>query len=616
MSDQSFTRNHIMTLGDTSQGDSSLGYTNNNNTTTLGNVNQVTTTGTTTNGDNETSQGTISNDSYILSQGTITSGSTTTATTTTTTSTNSTTAVTTSEESTLIWKQGTGPMTTGSVLVKLAQNGYTREAHKIIGLSHTASLVGRDSDGGLPELWDVMGKRKGTNGITRLMAMCKTRGSLSAQRASSLIRDHNVDVMEKDDGGCTALFHALHHKYKYDNDYDDNDTNRHLNLDLINVLIKANPNVVKEPNTLGEYPIFFACNLRAPYELIEEMFNLCPEGAIEMIQSNSHFLLHLVASKYSDKKVLKLLAEAYPEGLLIRDYEGNVPHNFKPWGNIENAKFFIDINPDTASVSTRWERCLPLHYACAGEDADIEYIKYLVSVYPEGLSSSTDDGHLPFTIACTTGASFEVMSFLLEMYPDAAHSCTIDTYDYECDKSTMHLVLMSQDISLERVKYIYSVYPEALKRGDRNDKLPLHYCVIGFLGESAPFEVFEFILNSYPEAAMKYSTYQWYEEHKRDKLPLHYAAMSRTPSVDAVCRLLLAYPDAIRERDGSNRLPVQLARSHNAPPEIIELLSVPDLEEEEGEGDEGEGDDRGGGRGDGGVKGEGDDEGEGDGSPS
>ena len=52
MSDQSFNRNHIMTLGDTSRGDSSLGYTNNNNTTTLGNVNQVTTTGTTTNGDN------------------------------------------------------------------------------------------------------------------------------------------------------------------------------------------------------------------------------------------------------------------------------------------------------------------------------------------------------------------------------------------------------------------------------------------------------------------------------------------------------------------------------------------------------------------------------------
>ena len=63
-------------------------------------------------------------------------------------------------ESTLIWKQGDTISSTGSVLVRLAQNGYTKEAHKIISLSRTASLIGRDSDGGLPELWDVMGKRK------------------------------------------------------------------------------------------------------------------------------------------------------------------------------------------------------------------------------------------------------------------------------------------------------------------------------------------------------------------------------------------------------------------------------------------------------------------------
>ena len=52
----------------------------------------------------------------------------------------------------LIWKQGLGPTTTGSVLVKLAQSGFFREAHQIIGVSHIASLIGRDSDGGLPEL--------------------------------------------------------------------------------------------------------------------------------------------------------------------------------------------------------------------------------------------------------------------------------------------------------------------------------------------------------------------------------------------------------------------------------------------------------------------------------
>jgi len=112
-------------------------------------------------------------------------------------------------ESSLIWIQGTGAGSRGSVLVSLAQSGYTREVHQIIGLSHTASLIGRDSDGGLPELWDIMGQRKSKQGITRLMAICLTRGSLSPSRALALIRDHNVTVNVKDNLGRTALLCAL-----------------------------------------------------------------------------------------------------------------------------------------------------------------------------------------------------------------------------------------------------------------------------------------------------------------------------------------------------------------------------------------------------------------------
>jgi len=121
-----------------------------------------------------------------------------------------------SEESTLIWKQGAGPTTTGSVLVKLAQNGYTKEVCKIIELSRISSLVGRKSAGGLPELWDVMGRRRGKGGITRLMAVCITRGPLSPQRARSLIQDHNASLREKDDRGRTALHHALGVRHKAD----------------------------------------------------------------------------------------------------------------------------------------------------------------------------------------------------------------------------------------------------------------------------------------------------------------------------------------------------------------------------------------------------------------
>ena len=145
-------------------------------------------------------------DLLFLSKNTISSTTRTPTTTTTTTTTSSDQCIT---ESPLLWIHGKGPGSRGSVLVILAQNGYTKEAHTIIGLSRTASLIGRDSNGGLPELWDVMGKVRNKRGITRLMAICITRGPDSPQRALSLIRDHKVDVRATDKKGRTALYHAL-----------------------------------------------------------------------------------------------------------------------------------------------------------------------------------------------------------------------------------------------------------------------------------------------------------------------------------------------------------------------------------------------------------------------
>jgi hypothetical protein len=174
----------------------------------------------------------------------------------------------------LIWMHGPGPGSRGSVLVILAQNGYTREAHKIISLSRIASLIGRDSDGGLPELWDVMGKVRGKGGITRLMAICITRGSLSPQRALSLIRDHNVDVRARDDQERTTLHYALAYKTP-------------INTDLIRVLIEACSELVKKENYKGFLPLYYAIVNKAPFDIIRLLIDTYPEGFQKFLQEVS-----------------------------------------------------------------------------------------------------------------------------------------------------------------------------------------------------------------------------------------------------------------------------------------------------------------------------------------
>ena len=64
------------------------------------------------------------------------------------------------EESTLIWRAGLGLTGCGSVLVVVARSGYTHESRKVIELSRSASLVGRKSEGGLPELWNCLAHKR------------------------------------------------------------------------------------------------------------------------------------------------------------------------------------------------------------------------------------------------------------------------------------------------------------------------------------------------------------------------------------------------------------------------------------------------------------------------
>ena len=224
-------------------------------------------------------------------------------------------------ESSLIWIQGTGAGSRGSVLVSLAQSGYTREVHQIIGLSHTASLIGRDSDGGLPELWDIMGQRKSKQGITRLMAICLTRGSLSPSRALALIRDHNVTVNVKDNLGRTALLCALGLTIGYWNIRP-----TPINIELIHVLAEASSSdeINKIPFTLLSAPALVALlshkvvkeNVELVKKVVEALLNITkkttagPQACIDAGAAAALVSLSREQAIKKDYSALSTIAEA------------------------------------------------------------------------------------------------------------------------------------------------------------------------------------------------------------------------------------------------------------------------------------------------------------------
>ena len=237
-----------------------------------------------------------------------------------------------SNENDLIWIQGTGASSTGSVLVNLAQTGYTREAHQIISLSRIASLIGRDSDGGLPELWDVMGKVRGKKGITRLMAICITRGRDSPHRARALIRDHNVNVREEDEKGRTALHLALGARDEnssfggFGGDLWPKDTP--INIELIRVLLELYPDGVKVKNNIGELPLHTACEKNAPIDVIKLLIDLYPDGVKEKNIYDGSLPLHTACQNNAPIDVIQFLYDKYKEGASITDSYGKVPAHY------------------------------------------------------------------------------------------------------------------------------------------------------------------------------------------------------------------------------------------------------------------------------------------------
>jgi hypothetical protein len=135
---------------------------------------------------------------------------------------------------------------------------------------------------------------------------------------------------------------------------------------------------------------------------------------------------------------------------------------------------------------------LPIHEACANNEAPFALIVAIVKAYP-GCLHQPESAYqrLPLHIACRKNANLKVVEFLLESHLQA--SLVPDSLG----RLPLHYAL-SNGAEYDLINMLLSRSPDSARGYDRRGWLPLHVaCSVG-----ASTKVIECILKAYPEASI------------------------------------------------------------------------------------------------------------------
>ena len=190
----------------------------------------------------------------------------------------------------------------------------------------------------------------------------------------------------------------------------------------------------------------------------------------------------------------------------------------------------------------------------------------LISASPDSIKIEDNDGRLPLHRACWSGASLNVLNFLIESYPEGIdhlnkkEETPLDIlkknkYAEETDDNGMlrlHHVCIN-GYSLHLVHFLIQAYPESTTVQDNDGNTPLQYLTKtasrvdkkGMLllhREAARVrglnvEILPILFQANPEAIRL--------QDNSGLIPIHHASLNQVSSLDALMLLVKLYPESI-----------------------------------------------------------------------
>ena len=266
------------------------------------------------------------------------------------------------------------------------------------------------------------------------------------------------------------------------------------NVDTIQYLLEIYPESINAPDNEGWTPIHKAAWI-GKTKTIELLLKHDPDVASKMTDNENedeapieqlplHIAIRAVEHRNatgdiinfdSKFKSIKVLYDAYPEAINIRDGDGEAPLDMAREENKEEIVNFLRIQLDyaqqaqdtTAMTTPDEEGYLPIHRALLQGNASLGSIKLLVGGNTAALRVADQKGVLPLHTACRN-ATANIVKFLVDSY---------DGLDISNSNQDYPLHYACQVANLDVIKYLMGRSTSRVSAANNDNKLPFYLLI-------------------------------------------------------------------------------------------------------------------------------------------
>jgi ankyrin repeat protein len=259
-------------------------------------------------------------------------------------------------------------------------------------------------------------------------------------------------------------------------------------------LAQSCPESISTYNHNGMTPFHVACKEGASYQIIMDLFRICPSAVSTPTQptrndakrrgrstKRSMLPLHIACRYYSglatiQSQIISFLIRVYPEAAQITTKA------------IQKTRTFH--NDDRNEIS---DGDLPLHLYCENHFCNVNVLKLLIKIYPDAIKQRNRKGQLPIHLACERRYFQRVANEKVDVGKYKDKKINSNSTHARATESNTNTSSSSDD----KIRFFAQAYPESLLVcDDDKGELPLHTAIRGYQNAST----IEFLLSSCPQS--------------------------------------------------------------------------------------------------------------------